>query len=265
MKSKVPPEDHRPPMQTEERPPSGQSQQDDVPNHVAVIMDGNGRWAEQQGLPRLAGHRAGVENIRRMVRCVAVRGIRFLTLYAFSTENWSRPQREVQGIIELLAEAVLTEADALHRDGVRLNHLGRIDRLPQDLQDGIAQALHRTRQNTGLTLNVAFDYGGRDEILHAVRRILEDGIPPEAVDEACFQSHLYTASLPDPDLIIRTAGEMRLSNFLLWQAAYSEYYSAPVLWPDFGEEELDKALAIYRRRQRRFGGVCPPGATQASV
>ena len=140
MKSKVPPEDHRPPMQTEERPPSGQSQQDDVPNHVAVIMDGNGRWAEQQGLPRLAGHRAGVENIRRMVRCVAVRGIRFLTLYAFSTENWSRPQREVQGIIELLAEAVLTEADALHRDGVRLNHLGRIDRLPQDLQDGIAQA-----------------------------------------------------------------------------------------------------------------------------
>ena len=265
MKSKVPPEDHRPPMQTEERLPSGQSRPDDVPNHVAVIMDGNGRWAEQQGLPRLAGHRAGVENIHRMVRCVARRGIRFLTLYAFSTENWSRPQNEVQGIIELLAEAVLTEADALHRDGVRLNHLGRIDRLPQDLQDGIAQALHLTRQNTGLTLNVAFDYGGRDEILHAVRRILEDGIPPEAVDEACFQNHLYTAALPDPDLIIRTAGEMRLSNFLLWQAAYSEYYSAPVLWPDFGEEELDKALAIYRRRQRRFGGVCPPGATQASA
>ena len=224
--------------------------------HLAIIMDGNGRWAQQRGLPRLDGHRAGTENIRRVVRHVAKEGVRFLTLYAFSTENWNRPNQEVQGLMELLGGVIQHEADALHQEGVRLNHLGRIDRLSPDLQQAILEAMELTQDNAGLTLNVAFDYGGRDEILQAVRRILEDGVSPDQVDESLLCRYLYTASLPDPDLIIRTAGEMRLSNFLLWQTAYSEYYFAPVLWPDFDEAEVTKALIAYRRRQRRFGGLC---------
>jgi undecaprenyl diphosphate synthase len=248
-------------MELTERIAHGKVRVDDTPAHVAIIMDGNGRWAEQQGLPRLAGHRAGTENIRRMVRCVAERGVRFLTLYAFSTENWSRPPEEVQGLLDILGEMILTEAAKLHRDEVRLNHLGRLDRLPPKLQEGILKAVQLTKDNMGLTLNVAFDYGGRDEILWAVKRIVQEGISPEDVDESLFSEHLFTATLPDPDLIIRTAGEMRLSNFLLWQAAYSEYYATTVLWPDFNEQELNKALIAYRERQRRFGGVCPTDGT----
>jgi len=225
------------------------------PHHVAVIMDGNGRWAKERGLPRLAGHRAGTENIRSVARCLAERGVEFLTLYAFSTENWGRPDAEVRGLIEILEGVIEQEAKILHGDNVRLNHLGRLDRLSWKLQRSIKDAVHLTQSNTGLTLSVAFDYGGRDEILTAVRSLLKDGIPSDEVDGAVFNRYLYTSCLPDPDLIIRTAGEMRLSNFLLWQSAYSEYYSAPVLWPDFNEHQVVIALESYCRRHRRFGGL----------
>jgi undecaprenyl diphosphate synthase len=245
-------------MQLKQQSQTNQQPINHTPAHVAIIMDGNGRWAQQRGLPRLAGHRAGTENIRRVTRCLSHQGIRFLTLYAFSTENWSRPQDEVRGLLGILGEAILRETEALHRDGVRLNHLGRLDRLPPELREGVLQAVQHTSENPGLTLSVAFDYGGREEILQAVRRMLAAGVSAEAVDEPLFQKYLYTAALPDPDLIIRTAGEMRLSNFLLWQAAYSEYYTTPVLWPDVDEEEIAKALAVYRQRERRFGGICPP-------
>jgi undecaprenyl diphosphate synthase len=221
-------------------------------------MDGSGRWAEQRGLHRLEGHRAGTEKIRAVIQWIAKHQVPFLTLYAFSTENWNRPQKEIQGLMRILGRVLLREVDSFDRQGVRLNHLGRLDRLSPKLRRGILEATERTRGNTGLTLNVAFDYGGRDEILQAVRRMIEAGVPPEEVTEPLFQQHLYTNSMPDPDLIIRTGGEMRLSNFLLWQAAYSEYYATPVLWPDFDEGEVLKALESYRHRQRRFGGLlCP--------
>jgi len=226
-----------------------------VPRHVAIIMDGNGRWAQERGLPRLAGHRAGTENIPRVVRTFYERGVRYLTLYAFSTENWSRPPDEVQGLMDLLQEVLRREVDVFDREGVRLLHLGRLDRVPDPLRQAIQDALRRTAHNPGLTLAIAFDYGGRDEILRAVRRLLEERIPPEALDEALFARYLYTADLPDPDLVIRTAGEMRLSNFLLWQSAYAEFYSTPVYWPDFDEAEIDRALQAYACRQRRFGGL----------
>ena len=245
-------------------PPKQQSGNDRSPSsatpaHVAIIMDGSGRWAEQRGLSRLEGHRAGTEKIRAVVHCIATHHVPFLTLYAFSTENWTRPRKEIQGLMGILERVLLREVDSFDRQQVRLNHLGRLDRLPPKLRRGILEATRRTRENTGLTLNVALDYGSRDEILQAVRRIVEAGVSPEEVTEPLFQQHLYTSSMPDPDLIIRTGGEMRLSNFMLWQAAYSEYYATPILWPDFDEEEILKALGSYRQRQRRFGGLlCPP-------
>jgi len=226
-----------------------------IPNHVAIIMDGNGRWARQRRLPRLAGHRAGTENIRQVVQCFAEYGVKYLTLFAFSTENWSRPRKEVQGLLRILGESIDREIQNLHEEGIKLLHLGRPDRLPESLQQKLQYAIELTKDNTRGTLSIAFDYGGRAEIVDAVRRILDQGIPPQSIDEALLSSFLYTAGLPDPDLIIRTAGEMRLSNFLLWQAAYSEYYSTPTFWPDFGREEIEKALIAYSQRERRFGGL----------
>jgi undecaprenyl diphosphate synthase len=217
-------------------------------------MDGNGRWAQQRGLPRLAGHRAGTENIRRIVETCVDLGVRYLTLYAFSTENWSRPSDEVSGLMGLLVEYVDREVDALHAQGVRLRHLGRLDELEPHLQRTVWRAVEITKDNTRFNLSVALNYGGRAEIVDAVRRMLADELDPEEVDEDVLSSYLTTSDLPDPDLVVRTAGEMRLSNFLLWQAAYSEYYATPVYWPDFGSRELEEAVHSYGLRQRRFGG-----------
>jgi undecaprenyl diphosphate synthase len=225
------------------------------PRHIAIIMDGNGRWAHQRGLPRLAGHRAGTENIRRIVQACVEEGIEVLTLYAFSTENWRRPQEEVQGLLGILNEVIERETDELHRNGVRVCHIGRLEGLPESLQAKIRWAVERTRENTRMILNVAFNYGGRAEIVDACRRALAAGLSPEELTEERFASFLYTAGCPDPDLVIRTAGEMRLSNFLIWQSAYSEFYSTPVLWPDFGKEDLQAAIRAYGQRIRKFGGL----------
>ena len=228
---------------------------DDLPTHVAIIMDGNGRWAQERGLPRRAGHKAGTENIRRIIEFLGDRGVPFLTLYAFSTENWQRPRAEVNTLMRLLGNVIKREIRELHERGARLLHLGSLDRLPARLRQQVLDAVELTKDNRRITVAVAFDYGGRAEIVDAVRRVAAEGLPPERIDEDSFGSYLYTAGLPDPDLIIRTAGEMRLSNFLIWQAAYAEYYSTPIYWPDFGPEEMEKALQAYGQRERRFGGV----------
>jgi len=230
-----------------------------LPNHVAIIMDGNGRWAKQRGLPRLAGHEAGTSNVRRVVDRFNNYEVKYLTLYAFSTENWRRPDEEVNGLIHIFARMIDRETKALHEKGVRLFHLGKADSLSEELQTKVNKAIELTKNNTGITLSIAFDYGGRAEILDAARRIVRDGIRPEDITESLFSSYLYTPNVPEPDLIIRTAGEMRLSNFLIWQSAYSEYYSTPTLWPDFKDEEVDKALIAYSRRERRFGGLKAEG------
>ena len=226
-----------------------------VPRHVAIIMDGNGRWARARGQERLAGHRAGTENIRTIIEGCVEQGIEILTLYAFSTENWRRPADEVNGLFEILAEVIDQETQDLHRNGVRLRHIGRLEGLPRTLQDRVTHAVELTRCNTRLTVNVAFNYGGRDEIVEAARRMLRDGLRPEALDEDTFSSYLYTEGMRDPDLIIRTAGEMRLSNFLIWQAAYAEYWSTPLYWPDFGKADLERAVREFGGRERRFGSL----------
>lgn len=226
-----------------------------LPNHAAIIMDGNGRWAERRGLPRLDGHKAGVDNIRRVLEYFNQYHIKFVTLYGFSTENWNRPEDEVEGLLHLLAERIDSEALELHRHGVRICHLGRLDRIPDNVQQAINRAIELTRNNTGMTLGVALDYGGRGEILDAVRRIIAEGVTPSNIDERLFVSYLYTAGLPDIDLVIRTGGELRISNFLIWQTAYSEYYFTKVLWPDFGKRDIERALLSYSQRQRRFGGL----------
>lgn len=226
-----------------------------IPQHVGIIMDGNGRWAQQRGLPRVAGHRAGTENLRRVLRACVEFGIPILTVYAFSTENWGRPAAEVNALLALLERSIATETAELNRNGVSVRHIGRTDNLPAALRQKIEDAVAQTSGNQRLILNVAFNYGGRAEIVEAVRRMMADGVTPDQVDEALFSRYLYTAGLPDPDLIIRTGGEMRLSNFLIWQAAYAEYYSTPVYWPDFDREELLKALIAFTKRDRRFGLV----------
>jgi len=226
-----------------------------LPRHVAIIMDGNGRWARERGLPRLEGHRQGTENIRRVVSTFGDRGIKYLTLFAFSTENWNRPRTEVNGLFRLLAQVIDRETDSLHKREVRLKHVGRLDGLSPRLTKRVKQAIELTKDNAGMTLSVAFNYGGRAEILDAVRSLLSRGITPVELDEEIFRRYLYTPDLPDPDLIIRTGGEVRVSNFLLWQAAYSEYYFTPTYWPDFSGEEIEKALLAYSQRQRRFGRV----------
>jgi len=226
-----------------------------VPAHVAIIMDGNGRWARARGLPRAAGHRAGTENLRRVLPAVVRYGIKYLTVYAFSTENWDRPRPEVDLLLGLIERVIEAELSELNAQGVRLKHLGFPDRLEPRLIAKIASAEETTRHNERLILNVAFNYGGRAEIVHAVREIVRAGLDPNAIDEDTIARHLLTSGQPDPDLIIRTGGDVRTSNFLVWQAAYSELYSTPVFWPDFDEEELLKALVTYQHRERRFGRI----------
>ena len=233
------------------------SDRPDQPRHIAIIMDGNGRWARARGLPRLAGHRAGTENIRRIVTECVERHIPYLTLYAFSTENWSRPAYEVDGLMRILGEYIDRETHRLHEQGVRIRHLGRLDGLPAGLERKIQGAVELTAANSRLTLAVALNYGGRAEIVDALRAIVAAGIPPDEIDEGCVAAHLSTHGMPDPDLVIRTSGERRLSNFLIWQAAYSELWTTPVLWPDFGPAQLRQALDDYARRERRFGGLAP--------
>jgi undecaprenyl diphosphate synthase len=231
---------------------------DRVPYHLAIIMDGNGRWAKARGMPRLAGHKAGVENLRRVLRACAEFGIKILTIYAFSTENWGRPESEVRGLLNILEMVIDHELDDLDANGVQLRHLGKLDGLSPALQRKVQEAVERTRNNDRLTLNIAFNYGGRDEIIQAVRRIVADGIPADQIDEVLFSHYLYTSGAPDPDLIVRTSGELRVSNFLIWQGAYAEYYATPAYWPDFDKEELRKALIHFNGRERRFGLVTPP-------
>jgi undecaprenyl diphosphate synthase len=225
-----------------------------LPIHVAVIMDGNVRWAEGQGKSRMEGHRAGTENIRRVVESFVKYRVKYLTLYAFSTENWSRPEAEVRELMHILGRVIKRETKALHEKGIRLHHLGRIDRLSERVQKQVRYAIDLTKDNPVMTLSIAFDYGGRAEILNAAQQLVTSGITPEMIDEERFSGYLYSAGLPDPDLIIRTAGEARLSNFLLWQSAYSEFYFTPVYWPDFDEEEVRRALIAYSERKRNFGG-----------
>jgi len=226
-----------------------------IPSHLGIIMDGNGRWAKTRGLPRLAGHRAGTENIRPVLEGCVEFGVPMLTIWAFSTENWRRSPTEVQGLIRLLGETIDRQLSDLHQKGVRLNHIGRLDRLPKRLQQRVEAAIDLTRDNNRITLNVAFDYGGRDEIVHAVQRIIQDNVPVKEITEDLISHYLYTSGLPDPDLIVRTSGEFRVSNFMIWQGAYAEYYITPTYWPDFGKDELYKALQSYTERNRRFGGI----------
>lgn len=229
-----------------------------IPYHLAIIMDGNGRWAKSRGMPRLAGHRAGVENLRRIIRACAEFGIRILTIYAFSTENWGRPESEVSGLMNILEAVIDRELDNLDANGVQLRHLGKLEGISPSLTNKVRMAIERTRNNDRLTLNVAFNYGGREEILQAIKRIVEDGVPADQIDNVLFSHYLYTAGQPDPDLIVRTSGELRVSNFLIWQGSYAEYYATPTFWPDFDKEELRKALIQYNQRERRFGLVSPP-------
>ena len=233
----------------------GQIDKQRLPVHVAIIMDGNGRWAKQRGLPRSAGHRAGVERVRTIIQMSSDIGIRYLTLYAFSTENWKRPADEVNTLMSLLVEYLVKELPELHAKNARIRTLGNISELPENLQKEIARAVETTRNNTGLTVNMAINYGGRQELVEAVRNALTEGVKPEDVDEEWISSALYTSGEPDPDLMIRTSGEARISNFLLYQLAYAELYFIDTYWPDFDEAEYTKALAYYAGRGRRFGGL----------
>ncbi len=226
-----------------------------IPNHVAIIMDGNGRWARERGLSRLEGHEAGTENIRTILRRAAERGVRYLTFWAFSTENWRRPEEEVAGLMAILGRALVSETEELHRQGAQLRHIGDLSALDPELQAAVNHAMALTAENDRIVLTIAFNYGGRQELLHAVQRMLAEGIDPEAVTEELFASYLYMPDLPDADLIIRTSGEYRLSNFLLWQGAYSELYFSPKYWPDFTSDDFDAALLDFAQRERRFGAT----------
>jgi undecaprenyl diphosphate synthase len=226
-----------------------------VPAHIAIIMDGNGRWAKSRGLPRLAGHRAGTENLRRIIEACIEFGIQYLTIYAFSTENWGRPAAEVQGLMRLFEDVIDRELQELYDQGVQLRHLGRLDRLKPAFREKVLKAINFTQSNKKLVLNVAFNYGGRDEVVCAIQQIVRDGHSPEDINDALVSKYLYTSGIPDPDLIIRTSGEMRGSNFLIWQGAYSEWYFPQTYWPDFDKEELRRALLEYSHRERRYGLV----------
>ena len=221
--------------------------------NVAIIMDGNGRWAARRGLPLLAGHAAGTRALRRTVEAAPDLGVRSLAVYAFSTENWGRPPDEVEGLMNLFADTIEREFPDLHRQGVRVRFVGRRDRCPESLRALMDEMEERTAGNTRLDLWVAFDYGSRDEIVGAVRALVEAGTEPAAIDEDAVRAHLYAPEMPDPDLVIRTSGEVRISNFLLWQSAYAELEFVPTLWPDFGRDELAAALQAYAQRRRRFG------------
>jgi undecaprenyl diphosphate synthase len=225
------------------------------PEHVAIIMDGNGRWAAQRGLARIEGHEAGTENIRRIAFRAGELGIRYLTLWAFSTENWRRPREEVDGILQILGRAIASETQELHKQGARLRHIGDLDALEPHLREAIRDAVELTKHNTNLGLTLAFNYGGRHEIVRAVQQIVADGVPASEITEATITERLYTADLPDPDLIIRTSGEFRTSNFLIWQAVYAEWIFTSKFWPDFGPEDLSDAVEEYTQRDRRFGAL----------
>src|SRR3990172_4298972 len=225
------------------------------PVHIAIVPDGNGRWAKKRGLPRLSGHKAGIENMRRVVAYLNERQIKYLTLYGFSTENWNRPKAEVHGLFSMLGDFIDKTAAEIHQNGVKIRHLGRLEELHSGLRKAIENAIELTKNNTGMTLSIAFNYGARTEIIDAVRRIISEGVPPEKINEQLFADYLYTAGLPDVDLLIRTGEELRLSNFLIWQTTYAEHHFTEVLWPDFGEKDIDKALLSYSRRHRRFGGL----------
>ncbi len=230
-----------------------------LPVHVAVIMDGNGRWASKRGLPRGVGHRAGVESLREMVNTCSQLGIKYLTVYAFSTENWKRPAEEVNILMELLIEYLQKELDELHQENVRIQALGNIEQLPNAPQQALKDAMIKTRENAGLVLNLCLNYGGRTEITDAVRAISKKVVAGEldwnTIDEQLVASHLYTAGMPDPDILLRPAGELRISNYLLWQLAYTEFWLSPVLWPDFRRTHLLQALVDFQKRNRRFGGL----------
>ena len=228
-----------------------------VPRHVAVIMDGNGRWATQRGLPRAAGHRAGTENIRRVIERFADHGVQHLTLYAFSTENWNRPEKEVRLLIRLLRYFIKRETNNLHKNGIQLRMLGHVETLPEWLQKQVSDAIELTRENNRMTLNICFSYGGRDDILMAIQGMMRAELSASEITEETVSNYLSTAGAPDPDLLIRTGGDMRISNFLLWQCAYAELYFTDTFWPDFGREDTDIALAEYGRRKRKFGGLLP--------
>jgi undecaprenyl diphosphate synthase len=226
-----------------------------LPAHVAIIMDGNGRWAERRGLPRLAGHLAGINRIRSVVSALLKKHISYVTLYGFSSENWSRPEEEVQGLFQLLEDKIDVEAAEMHRQNIIIKHVGRLNELPAGVQTSILRAGRLTQNNSGMVLLFAFNYGGRHELVDTARKLVELQIPAEKIDEKVFASNLYTAGIPDVDLVVRTGGELRISNFLLWQAAYAEYYFTKTLWPDFTPKYVDKALAAFSKRKRRFGGA----------
>lgn len=247
-------------------PPAGldptELDQSRVPRHVAVIMDGNGRWAKKRAMNRLNGHKAGIEAVRETIRCANDVGVDYLTIYSFSTENWKRPEDEVNGLMSLFAKTMLAEIDGLHEEGVRVTTIGDLSALPEKTAQAFADAWDKTKNNTGMTLVIAVNYGSRDEILEAAQCVIDEALAASArgesvepLNEERFISHLYTANIPDPDLLIRTSGEMRVSNFLLWQIAYTEFYCSEVLWPDFDRYEFLRALLDYQRRDRRFGAV----------
>jgi undecaprenyl diphosphate synthase len=227
------------------------------PTHVAIIMDGNGRWAIKRGLPRLAGHKAGTENLREIIKACVEFGIKYLTIYAFSTENWGRPAEEVDGLMHILEEVIDHELEELHGQGVQLVHIGRLERLEPSLQEKVERSIELTKNNNRITVCIAWNYGGRDEIVCAIKKIIENGHQPDEICDDLVSQYLFTAGIPDPDLIIRTSGEMRISNFLIWQSAYSEWFVTPIFWPDFNKNELKKAILEYSSRERRYGLISP--------
>jgi undecaprenyl diphosphate synthase len=224
-----------------------------IPTHIGIIMDGNGRWAMARGLPRMAGHRAGTENLRRIIEACIEFGIKYLTIYAFSTENWGRPSGEVQGLMRIFENVIDSELQELHDQGVKLRHIGRLDRLRPSFRKKVLEAIEYTKDNDRLILNIAFNYGGRDEIVCAIQSMIRDGAKAEEVTDELVNKYLFTAGVPDPDMIIRTSGELRGSNFLIWQGAYSEWYFPSTYWPDFDRQELLKALEEFNQRERRYG------------
>ena len=230
-----------------------------IPEHIAIIMDGNGRWAKARKMPRTMGHKAGVETIRRILKEADRLGVKYLTLYAFSTENWKRPKDEVDALMKLLVQYLTNEVEGLHKNGVILRVLGDMNALPEAVRDKINEAIELTKNNSGIVLNVAFNYGGRDEIVTAVKNMVSDiqngKLDEQKISEEVISNYLYTKDSPDPDLIIRPSGEQRISNFLLWQCAYSEFWYSNVNWPDFSEKDLQRAIYDYQNRDRRFGGV----------
>jgi undecaprenyl diphosphate synthase len=238
---------------------------DRLPVHIAIIMDGNGRWAEKRHLPRMAGHRAGTENLRNIIKACVEFGVKYLTVYAFSTENWKRPQDEIDGLMRILADVLEKEIEELHQQGVCLRHIGRLENLDPKVQEKINSAIILTKNNDRLFMNIAWNYGGRDEIIYAIQQIVDQKIEPNLINEEIFSKFLYTNQSPDPDLVIRTSGEMRTSNFLLWQSAYSEWYFSPILWPDFGREQLMEAIIEFGNRERRFGGRKNKGSGKSYV